>query len=41
VVTDTTAGARRTRPLCAYPTWPRYNGTGDLGFASSFHCVRG
>lgn len=40
VVADTTPGARRTRPLCPFPTWPRYNGSGDPGFASSFHCVR-
>ncbi|MCR6489598.1 tannase/feruloyl esterase family alpha/beta hydrolase [Amycolatopsis sp. OK19-0408] len=29
----------RTRPLCAYPAWPRYRG-GDPGQASSFACVR-
>lgn len=30
----------RSRPLCRYPTWPRYNGTGDINNASSFTCAR-
>jgi hypothetical protein len=30
----------RTRPLCRYPTWPRYNGSGDSNLAGSFGCVR-
>ena len=30
--------ASRTRPLCAYPTWARYNGTGDINVASNFNC---
>ncbi|MDT7797840.1 MAG: hypothetical protein QOI78_1273 [Actinomycetota bacterium] len=29
----------RTRPLCAYPAWPRYRG-GDPDQASSFVCTR-
>ncbi len=29
----------RTRPLCAYPAVPRYNGYGDTESASSFSCV--
>ena len=29
-----------TRPLCAYPEWARYKGTGDPTLASSFECVR-
>jgi Tannase and feruloyl esterase len=29
----------RTRPLCDYPNWPRYNGHGDVNQAASFHCV--
>ncbi|WNV87065.1 tannase/feruloyl esterase family alpha/beta hydrolase [Umezawaea sp. Da 62-37] len=29
----------RTRPLCEYPTWPRYRG-GDADSASSFTCTR-
>lgn len=32
-------GAGRTRPLCEYPTWPKYNGTGDVNQASSFTCA--
>ncbi len=28
----------RTRPLCAYPTWAHYNGSGDINVASSFTC---
>jgi feruloyl esterase len=30
----------RTRPLCAYPAFARYNGTGDTDDASNFQCVR-
>lgn len=41
VVTDTNAGqAPRSRPLCVYPAWPQYQGTGDPAQASSFKCVR-
>lgn len=29
----------RSRPLCEYPTWPRYDG-GDVNEAGSFRCVR-
>ena len=29
----------RTRPLCEYPRWPKYNGGGDMNQASSFTCV--
>ncbi|MBB5497521.1 tannase/feruloyl esterase family alpha/beta hydrolase [Paraburkholderia sp. MM5384-R2] len=29
----------RTRPLCEYPTWPRYTGKGDPNVAASFTCV--
>jgi len=28
----------RTRPLCEYPTWPKYNGTGDINLAASYAC---
>jgi feruloyl esterase len=34
-----TATAGRSRPLCEYPTWPRYNGSGDVNLAASFTCV--
>lgn len=27
-----------TRPICRYPTFPRYNGTGNVNLASSFTC---
>jgi feruloyl esterase len=41
VVRDNNPGASRTRPLCQYPTYPRYSGTGNPDFASSFDCVAG
>jgi hypothetical protein len=28
----------RTRPLCEYPSWPKYKGSGDVNLASSFTC---
>lgn len=41
VVVDKNADtAGRTRPMCEYPSWPRYNGTGDVNQASSFTCSR-
>jgi feruloyl esterase len=39
VVRDTNPGATRTRPLCEYPTHPRYVGSGSPDEASSFECV--
>ena len=33
------ANKGRTRPLCVYPAWPKYNGSGDVGASSSFTCV--
>jgi feruloyl esterase len=39
VVMDTAGVPGRTRPLCDYPKWPRYNGTGDVNLASSFTCA--
>ena len=32
---------QRRRPMCVYPSWPRYNGSGDVNAASSFRCVTG
>ena len=32
--------AGRSRPLCQYPAWPKYDGTGDPNIASSFLCVK-
>jgi Tannase and feruloyl esterase len=29
----------RTRPLCEFPTWPKYKGTGDIDTASSYSCI--
>ena len=29
----------RTRPLCEYPAYPRYKGSGDPNLASSFSCA--
>jgi hypothetical protein len=37
-ITDSTAAtAGRSRPLCRYPTWPKYAG-GDVNSAASFSC---
>ena len=33
------ASPGRTRPLCAYPKIPRYNGKGDAESATSFSCT--
>ncbi|XYI35495.1 Tannase and feruloyl esterase [Cupriavidus oxalaticus] len=38
-VTDTVGVPGRTRPLCEYPTWPKYNGSGDVNVAASFTCA--
>ncbi len=38
VVTDNHSG--RTRPLCEWPAWPKYSGSGDVNSAASFTCVR-
>ena len=38
-VTDTLGVPGRTRPLCLYPTYPKYNGSGDVNVAASFTCV--
>jgi Tannase and feruloyl esterase len=39
VVADTAGIPGRTRPLCEYPSFPRYNGSGDINAASSFTCA--
>ncbi|NUZ05289.1 tannase/feruloyl esterase family alpha/beta hydrolase [Piscinibacter koreensis] len=39
VTTDTAGVPGRTRPLCDYPKWPQYRGTGDVNLAASFVCV--
>lgn len=38
-VADTAGVPGRTRPLCDYPAYPRYNGSGDVNAAASFTCV--
>ena len=38
VVTDSIGVPGRTRPLCVYPTYPKYSGSGSLNLASSFTC---
>ncbi|MEY4762648.1 MAG: hypothetical protein RLZZ200_2504 [Pseudomonadota bacterium] len=41
VATDANAASRgRTRPLCEYPTFPRYTGRGDLDSAASLICAQ-
>lgn len=39
VATDTLGVPGRTRPMCDYPKWPKYNGTGDVNLAASFSCA--
>lgn len=39
VTTDTAGVPGRTRPLCDYPKWPAYKGSGDLNLAASFRCA--
>lgn len=36
---NATGGTLFTRPLCQYPQFPKYNGTGDVNSASSFQCT--
>jgi pimeloyl-ACP methyl ester carboxylesterase len=31
--------AGRSRPLCEYPAWPKYKGSGDVNAAGSFVCA--
>jgi feruloyl esterase len=38
VTTDTAGVPGRTRPLCDFPKWPRYQ-SGDVNLAASFKCV--
>lgn len=37
IVSDSNKGATRTRPMCAWPGWPKYTG-GDTNAARSFTC---
>lgn len=36
----TTITKNRSRPLCEYPTWPKYNGTGDINLAANYSCSK-
>jgi hypothetical protein len=40
VVADTAGVPGRTRPLCEWPLWPKYRGSGEVNVAASFECVR-
>jgi feruloyl esterase len=37
--TDDSGVPGRTRPLCMFPTWPKYRGSGDIDSAASFQCA--
>jgi feruloyl esterase len=39
VTTDTVGVPGRKRPLCDYPLWPKYKGSGDVNAAESFTCA--
>jgi len=41
IVMDATKSSTkgRTRPLCEYPSWPKYKSDGDVAMASSFTCA--
>jgi fermentation-respiration switch protein FrsA (DUF1100 family) len=40
VATDgNTATLGRTRPMCEYPAWPKYKGTGDVNRADNYTCT--
>jgi feruloyl esterase len=39
VATDDAGVPGRTRPLCRFPGWPKYNGSGDVDDAKSFTCA--
>ncbi|MEO8153829.1 MAG: tannase/feruloyl esterase family alpha/beta hydrolase [Rhizobacter sp.] len=39
VVADSFRTPTRNRPLCDYPKWAKYNGSGDSTLAASFTCV--
>ncbi len=39
VVADTVGVPGRTRPLCEYPSWPKYDGSGDINTAENYTCA--
>jgi pimeloyl-ACP methyl ester carboxylesterase len=38
-VDENPATKGRARPMCVFPSWPKYGGTGSVDTASSYHCV--
>ena len=38
IVADTAGVPGRTRPLCDFPLYPRYKGSGDVNVAASYSC---
>ncbi|MET3119230.1 hypothetical protein AAKU64_003469 [Undibacterium sp. GrIS 1.8] len=38
IVADSAGVPGRTRPLCEYPSWPKYAGQGDVNLAASYAC---
>jgi hypothetical protein len=40
IATDGNPGAARIRPMCLYPAWPRYSGSGSENDAASFRSVK-
>jgi hypothetical protein len=39
IVADIVGVPGRTRPLCEYPGWPKYTGSGDINAAGSYTCA--
>jgi feruloyl esterase len=39
VATDDSGVPGRTRPMCMFPGWPKYNGSGGINAAASFTCA--
>lgn len=39
IVADSVGVPGRTRPLCDYPSYPRYKGSGDINVAASYTCA--
>ena len=39
IVADSAGVPGRTRPLCDYPGWPKYKGSGDVNSAASYACA--
>jgi hypothetical protein len=40
ILSDQNKGAARTRPMCGWPSWPKYLG-GNVNAAASFTCEGG